>query len=285
VGTVIYTLLAWTFVLAIPSKGLFSLVYYINPVPAMAEVIWGSGYGAIIDLAGMIGGFTAALASVTAGSRLLQKLGEDKIIPSSFQKTHSKYITPIFAVLFMGLLGLILGEFAPWEVVVYAVAVGAIPAFMITNFLAFWHYMKKGIGIKNIVIHAFLPWTGIALCSWFIVMGLPAHMKMLLILWMVLGVFLVFLNKALRPQVFSQAKESKASRATWVGVLLSVTLLAVTVLGFNFWYAFFSGGIQWWYVVAPYASSDMIAVGVTVVFVAVFLGLMWYTLKKKEGGA
>jgi putrescine importer len=281
-GTAIYTVLAWTFVLAIPSKGLFSLVYYINPVPAMATVIWGSGYGAIIDLAGMIGGFTAALASVTAGSRLLQKLGEDKVVPTAFQKTHSKYITPVAAILFMGLLGLILSEFAPWEIVVYTVAVGAIPAFMITNFLAFWHYMKKGFGIKNVVVHAVLPWSGIALCSWFIVVGLPAHMKMLLIIWMAIGVFLVFLNKALRPQAFSSGKESKASRATWIGVLLSVALLGVTVLGFNYWYTFFSGGIQWWYVVAPYALSDMIAVGVTTVFAAAFVGFMWYVLRKKE---
>ena len=282
VGTVLYTFLAWTFVLAIPSKGLFSLVYYINPVPAMAAVIWGSGYGAIIDLAGMIGGFTAALASVTTGSRLLQKLGEDKIIPGLFQKTHSKYTTPIVAILFMGLLGLILSEFAPWEVVVYTVAVGAIPAFIITNFLAFWHYMKKGLGIKNIIVHALLPWAGIALCSWFIVVGLPAHMKMLLILWMTLGVFLVFLNKALRPQVFSQGKEGKASKATWIGVGLSIIVLGVAVLGFNLWYTFFSGGVLWWYVVAPYALSDMIAVAVTIVFVAVFLALMWYSLRMKK---
>jgi putrescine importer len=281
-GTVLYTFLAWAFVLAIPSKGLFTLQYYINPVPAMAAIIWGSGYGGIIDLAGMIGGFTAALASVTAGSRLLQKLGEDKIIPSSFQKTHNKYITPIFAILFMGLLALILGEFAPWEVVVYTVAVGAIPVFIITNFLAFWHYMKKGFGIKNIIVHAFLPWAGIALCSWFIAVGLPVHMQMLLILWMAIGVFLVFLNKALRPQAFAQEKGGRVSKKAWVGVGLSIVVLAIVALGFNLWFTFFSGGILWWYVVAPYALSSIIAVGFTLVFVVAFVGLMWYSLRKKE---
>ena len=282
VGTVLYTFLAWAFVLAIPSKGLFSLVYYINPVPAMAEVIWGTGFGAIIDLAGMIGGFTAALASVTAGSRLLQKLGEDKVLPGVFQKTHSKYTTPIVAVLFMGLLGLILSEFAPWEVVVYVVAIGAIPAFMITNLLAFWHYMKKGLGIKNIIVHAVLPWAGIALCSWFIVVGLPAQMKALLILWMALGVFLVFLNKALRPQSFSQEKESKKSKTTWIGLGLSIIVLGINAFGFSLWYTYFSGGVLWWSVVAPYALSDMLAIAVTIVFAAVLLALMWYSLRTKK---
>jgi putrescine importer len=276
-GTILYTFLAWAFVLAIPSKGLFTLVHYINPVPAMASVIWGTGYGAIIDLAGMIGGFTAALASVTAGSRLLQKLGQDKIIPNSFQKTHSKRLTPIFAILFMGVIALILGEFAPWEVVVYTVAIGALPAFIITNFLAFWHYTKKGLGIKNVLVHTVIPWAGIALCSWFILVGLPSHMTSLLILWMALGGFLVFLNKALRPLSFSEGKDNKASRTTWIGLLASAILLGVVAFGFGLWYTYFSGGAQWWYIVAPYASSSAIAIAGTIVFVILLLALMKFT--------
>lgn len=282
IGTILYTFFAWAFVMAIPSRGLFSIQFYINPVPDMAAVIWGNNLRGIIDIAGMIGGFTAALASVTAGSRLLQKLGEDKIIPSSFHKTHSKYLTPVVAILFMGLLALILGEFAPWEVVVYTVAVGAIPAFIITNFLAFWTYMKKGLGIKNMVVHAILPWAGIALCSWFILVGLPAQMKMLLILWMTVGVFAVFLNKAVRPQAFSPEKDAKTTRRTWTGLILSIILLGIVAWGFSLWYNFFSGGIQWWYVVAPYASSSIVAVAATVVFAAAFFALMWRSLLKKK---
>jgi amino acid transporter len=282
VGTVLYVFLAWAFVLAISSKGLFTLQYYINPVPDMAAIIWGSGYRGLIDLAGMIGGFTAALASVTAGSRLVRKLGEEKIIPGPFHRTHAKYATPVVAVLFIGFLALILSEFAPWEVMVYVVATGAIPAFIITNFLSFWHYMKKGLGIKNVVLHGVLPFAGIALGSWFIIVGLPSHMKMLLILWLALGVLAVYLNKALRPKAFSSEKEPRTSRTTWIGVLLSALIFALIVIGFNLWYTFFSGGIQWWYIVAPYALGDTVAVAATIAVAASFLTIMVYSLRRKN---
>lgn len=287
VGTVIYTFLAWAFVLAIPGKGLFSLLYYINPVPEMAGVIWGSQWRGIIDLVGIIGGFTAALAAVTAGSRLLKKLGEDKVIPTVFQKTNAKYATPIFAVLFIGLISLILGQFTPWEVMAYVIAAGAIPTFIITNFLAFWKYMKSGHGLKNIAVHGVLPLIGIALCSWFAIVGLQVHMKMLLALWIALGIFFVAVNACFRPHVFSaedtkRRVEQKTGRASWLGLGLSIILLIIVVVGFNYWFTFFSGGIQWWYVVAPYASGDLVAIAVTAVCAIILVALMWYTLLRKK---
>ena len=288
VGTVITTFLAWAFVLAIPSKGLFSLLYYINPVPDMAGVIWGSQWRGIIDLVGMIGGFTAALAGVTAGSRLLQKLGEDKVIPTPFQRINAKYATPMFAILFIGLISLILGQFTPWEVMAYTIAAGAIPTFIITNFLAFWKYIKSGYELKNIVLHGLLPWIGIALCSWFAVVGLQIHIKMLLALWIALGIFFVFVNVCFRPRVFSRedteaGAERRAGKASWLGLALSIALLIMVILGFNYWYTFFSGGIQWWYIVAPYASGDLVAITITAACAIVLLAMMSYSLIRKKG--
>jgi putrescine importer len=287
VGTIIITFLAWAFVLAIPSKGLFSLLYYINPVPDMAGIIWGSQWRGIIDLVGMIGGFTAALAGVTAGSRLLQKLGEDRIFPQPFRRIDVRYATPVFAILFIGLVSLILGQFTPWEVMAYTIAAGAIPTFIITNFLAFWNYMKSGYSLKNIVLHGILPWIGIALCSWFAIVGLQAHIKMLLVLWIALGIFVVFVNARLRPRAFlpEGAKESsqlKMGQASWLGLALSVVLLILVSLGFNYWYTFFSGGIQWWYVVAPYASGDLVATAVTIGCAIVLVALMSYSLIRRS---
>jgi len=287
VGTIVYTFLAWTFVLAIPTKGLFSLLFYINPVPDMAAVIWGTNLRGLIDLAGMIGGFTAALASVTAASRLMQKLGQEKIVPSAFQRTHAKYASPIVAILFIGILALILGEFTPWETMAYVIATGAIPAFIITNFLAFWNYRKSGFNVKNIVLHGFLPWLGIALSSWFIIIGLPPHMKMLLILWMVIGVVLVYANATLRPRAFSREtseleKTARRSASTWFAFGLSIVVLVIAVWVFSLWFTFFSGGIQWWYIIPPYALGDAVASGVTVIAIVGLLALMWYSLSKSK---
>jgi putrescine importer len=287
-GTIIYVFLAWAFVLAIPSKGLFSLLHYINPVPEMAGVIWGSQWRGLIDLVGMIGGFTAALAGITAGSRLLKKLGEDRVFPAAFQKTNGKYATPVFSVLFIGLITLILGQFTPWEVMAYVIATGAIPTFIITNFLAFWKYMKSGFGLTNIVVHGVLPWIGIALCSWFAVVGLQVHLKMLLILWIALGILFVAVNACFRPHTFTKedarvGAKKKTGPASWMGLGLSIVLLVIVILGFNYWFRFFSGGIQWWYVVAPYASGDLAATAITILCGAILITLMWFTLHRKKG--
>jgi len=286
IGTILYTFLGWAFVLAIPTKGLFSLLFYFNPVPEMAGVIWGSGLQNLINLAGMIGGFTAALASVTAASRLLQKLGEDKVFPNAFQRSHRKYATPIIAILFISFVALVLSEFAPWETIAYVIATGAIPAFIITNLLAFWHYRKSGYGPKNILLHVVIPWIGIALSSWFVVMGLPVHMKMLLVIWLVIGAFLVFLNSCFRPSAFCAGTEREktgtgARWKSWTGLLLSVVVLVIAVLGFNLWFTYYSGGIQWWYIIAPYASGDIVATGLTIAFAVLLLALLGFSLSRR----
>lgn len=66
-GTLINVFMAWAFVLAIPTKGLFSLLYFVNPVPAMAGVIWQNlppfcgGWQHLINLAGIVSGLVGAL--------------------------------------------------------------------------------------------------------------------------------------------------------------------------------------------------------------------------------
>ncbi|MHA1964687.1 MAG: APC family permease [Candidatus Thorarchaeota archaeon] len=284
IGTLIYTFLAWAFVLAIPTRGLFNLQHFFNPVPYMAEVIWGGGMANLLNLAGILAGITSALAAVTAGSRLIQKLGEDNILPTAFSKTRTKYITPLVSILFVSLVTVLLAGFAPWEVVVYILATGAIPAFIITNFLAFWHYRKDGWGIKNIVVHGLIPFAGIVLLSWFALVGLPFRMQFILLIWLVLGAFLVFVNACFRPRVFSRGAEmgTKPSvpRVHWLGLVVSLIALVVVLVGFGFWYNYFSGIILWWHILAPFASVDLLATAATVAVAGVlFVGMAYGILK------
>ena len=280
-GTIIVTFLSWAFVLAIPTKGLFSLLTYVNPVPAMAGAIWGNSWQGVIDLAGIIGGFTAALASVTAGSRLFQKLGEDGVVPGVFKKSSPKYATPVISILFMSVIALFLSEFTPWETILYVIATGAIPAFIITNFLAFWHYRDQGYGPKNVLLHGLLPWIGIGLCSWFVLVGLPPQMKGILALWIAVGILLTNLNYRFRPSVF-QRLGAKVSKPSLIGCGLCVLLVVIVAVAFGVWYTFFSGGIQWWYQVAPYASGNVLATIVTALAIVSLLAFSAFTLRTKE---
>jgi hypothetical protein len=60
-------------------------------------------------------------------------------------------------------------------------------------------------------------------------------------------------------------------------------LLAVTAFGFVFWYTYYSGGIQWWYIIAPYALGNMAAIAATVAVAGALLALLGYSLSRKSG--
>ncbi|MHA1410587.1 MAG: APC family permease [Candidatus Odinarchaeia archaeon] len=288
IATGLYIFLAWSFVLAIPSVGLHHILYYVNPVPAMGDAIWGAGYGNILNFVGVVAGLIAALAAVTASSRILQRLGEDKIAPKALSKVDKKLATPIIAIGVVSGITLIIANFVPWEVVAYTIAIGALPAFIITNLLAFWDYRKTGFTVKNIVLHVIIPWIGVFLCGWFILFGVPPQLKWVLVIWIMIGIVLVFANAVARPKAFrnnieentklsSADVEVKPSKSNIIGLIISIAALIIVVLAFILWLTYYSSGVEWWHIIAPYASSDIIAaiitISITIIF-AISLGLV-----------
>ncbi|MHA1239016.1 MAG: APC family permease [Candidatus Odinarchaeia archaeon] len=282
VMTALYTFLAWAFVLAIPTKGLFALLFYINPVPAMADVIWGPGLGGILSFAGIITGIIAALAAVTAASRVLQTLSEDNIAPSVFKKLDRRFATPIIAIAVICIITTVLTQFVAWEIIAFTIATGALPTFILTNFLAFWHYKKSKITVKHVFLHVLIPWIGIALSAYFIVVGLPIQFKWILLMWIPVGAALTFANSAIKPSVFSE-KTSTSRRNAAIGFAISIILLVIVVLGFTVWLTYYSGGIQWWRIVPPYAIDNFVATGVSIALIVGFAAVLIYSLKRSVG--
>jgi putrescine importer len=280
VATVLYVFLAWAFILAIPAVGLHSILYYVNPVPAMGDAIWGAGLGNILNFAGIIAGLIAALAAVTASSRVLQKLGEDKIAPKALGKVDTRLATPIVAIGVVSVITLVIGNFVPWEVVAYTIATGALPAFIITNLLAFWNYRRDGFTAKNIALHGIIPWLGIGLSTWFIIFGIPVHLKWILVIWVILGVILVFANSVARPKVFAkdlagvkptaEAASSGPSKLSIIGLVVSIAVFIFVLLGFSVWLTYYSAGVMWWHIIAPYAGTELVATAVVIAVTAIF---------------
>lgn len=284
IATALYFFLAWAFVLAVPSKGLHSLLWYVNPVPAMGDAIWGLGLGNILNFAGVIAGLVCALAGVTASSRVLQKLGEDQIIPKAFARVDLKVAAPIVSISLVAIITLVLGNFAPWEVIAYTIASGALPAFIITNLLSFWHYRKELLNPKRLVLNGILPWLGVILSAWFILVGIPAHLKWILVMWVLVGVILVFINAVARPKAFGEERKGVPIGAA-IGLVVSIILLILVVFSFGLWLGFYSSGIEWWHIIAPYALNDVVAIAATIGMVVVFAALMGAVLlRSKIGG-
>lgn len=296
VGTVLNTFLAWAFVLAIPTKGLFSLLYYINPVPAMAGVIWQNippfyaAWRHVINLGGIVAGVTGALASVTAASRVLEQLGKDQIIPAAFSRTSARRQTPILAIAFVGAVGLVLAEFAPWESIAYLIATGAVPTFLIVNFLAFWQRRQLKPTVWGTVRHWLVPWLGIVLCAWIIAVGLPIRMKMTLMLWILVGIVLVFLRACINPELSPEGCTQPGARGSacpgsWVGLCVSAIVLIGGIVAFKIWHRYLGGGLTWWHAKAPYASESGLAaasaLGLAILMIAVAIGRL---RQERQGG-
>jgi len=71
---------------------------------------WGGGVlAAFIDLAGILSFFSAALAIVNGGARILYAIGRDGKALSWLAKTHPDHRTPVNAVLVLCLFGLVIG--------------------------------------------------------------------------------------------------------------------------------------------------------------------------------
>ncbi len=295
IGTVLNTFLAWAFVLAIPTKGLFSLLYYINPVPAMAGVIWQnvppfySAWRHVINLGGIVAGVTGALASVTAASRVLEQLGKDGIIPPAFSRTSARYGTPTLAIASVGAIGLALAQFAPWESIAYLIATGAVPTFLIVNFLSFWQRRQVKPTFYGALRHWVVPWLGVILCAGIIVVGLPTRMKMILMLWILAGIVLVFLRMQIKstPSLGRLGRgdaSDDVSHGSRVGLYASTAALIIGIVAFGIWHRFSGGSLVWWHAKAPYAADNPLATILTLALVVAVIAVGLGRSRQEEKG-
>ena len=286
IGTIINTFMAWVFVLAIPTKGLFSLLYYLNPVPAMAGELWRSippfyaDWRHLLNMAGTVAGLTGALASVTATSRILEQLGKDRVLPKIFSRLSNKRQTPSFSIGFIGAISLLVAMFVPWESIAMLIATGAVPTFFLVNLMSFLQHRSRQKSLVPVFRHWLLPWIGMIMCAWIIAVGLPVNMKLILLLWIMAGFVIVCARELI------QKKDPRFSRRNWIGTVLSLAGLSVSVVIFLTW-SRFTGSLEWWHIKAPYAQGNVpatvIAIVVAVLFAASPVWLLFRERPQKGG--
>lgn len=282
IGTLINTFMAWAFVLAIPSKGLFSLLYYVNPVPAMAGVIWQNippfhaGWRHLINLAGIVSGLTGALAAVTSGSRILEQLGKDEVLPKKLASVTEKG-QPALAIGVIAAITVLVAELLPWETVAYLIATGAIPTFLFVNLMDFWDHRSDKLGFGGAVHHYVIPWLGVIACGYIIIVGLPATMKMVLLMWCAIGLTVIYL----RSCISKNADEKKPVG----GLVVSLLLLVGSIVALPIWSHYYAGGMKWWHIMAPHTGGNAFAVVLTFVLAAGFIVAAALIAKNRKGGA
>ncbi len=81
-----------------------SLAVDIKPIFTAAQIVGGSYFGYFAAVVGVLTLMSGANSGVLASSRFPFAMARDLLMPQPFAKIHSKYLTPVFSILFTGLL-------------------------------------------------------------------------------------------------------------------------------------------------------------------------------------
>jgi amino acid transporter len=79
------------------------------PFDTIGRHFGGNIFASLIDIAGILSFFGAALAIVNGGARIIYTVGRDGLLPNWTARTHAKRATPIGAITALCLFGLICG--------------------------------------------------------------------------------------------------------------------------------------------------------------------------------
>ena len=99
--TAIYVLTAFVLVGNIPSD---SLTADLKPIHTISELLGGKYFGYVAAGIGVLTLMSGANSGVLASSRFPFAMARDLLMPNLFSKIHSRYLTPVVAILFTGLL-------------------------------------------------------------------------------------------------------------------------------------------------------------------------------------
>ena len=190
------------------------------PLADAATYLFGSKlFGSLIIVAGIGGILTSWNAMFIGATRILFAMSRAKMLPPVFSKLHPKYNSPTAAITLVGVLGMfapLLGKNAlGWFV--NASSFGTVVAYL-TVVISFIILRKKEPDLNR-------PWKapagglvgflGILACLFFIVLYLPIGPGSLVwpyewgmvLLWGIIGVALVAMNKSQYQDVSSEERE------------------------------------------------------------------------------
>ncbi|MFT4021706.1 MAG: APC family permease [Acinetobacter sp.] len=201
IGGAIFFTASWFIQLYFPNNSQFK-----NPDEALPEIVMlvgGAAFQAVFLTAQIMNTVASGLASHASASRLIYIMGRDGIFHKKiFGSIHSKFGTPLFATLFIGLISLS-AIFLDLAQVVSLISFGALVAFTAVNFAVFMKfYVREGqtTGLKNKFFNAILPLCSVAaiICLW---MNLEKSALIFGCVWLCIGIIFFLYKKAKKQSI------------------------------------------------------------------------------------
>ena len=168
-----------------------------------------TAWNKLITVGALIGIFTAMIAMLLGGSRLLYALGRDGLLPKSMGHVSNKKMIPNNAILVSTIIGAIFAGLVPLVQLASLINAGTLIAFAFISFGII--PLRKREDIKNTGFqmpgYPILPIISGALSVYFVIM-LPKTTKIMVSVWMVLGI-LIYLIYGLRHSRLQQTEKDE----------------------------------------------------------------------------
>ncbi|WP_066383620.1 APC family permease [Neobacillus mesonae] len=132
--------------------------------PEIAKHIGGIMFQSIFTSGALISVLASGLAAQTSASRLLFAMGRDGVLPKKwFGMLHKKYQTPIFNIIFVGIISLS-ALFLDLTTATSLINFGAFTAFTFVNLSVIVHYFKNNdlLSRSSILDYLIFPSIGVA---------------------------------------------------------------------------------------------------------------------------
>lgn len=173
------------------------------PFDTLGRHFGGNGMAILIDIVGIIGFFSAALAIVNGGARILYAVGRDGLLPKWTAWTHPIHKTPGAAIAALCVFGLVFGiplglVFAPINAFAFLGTMDAIFTliiYLLVNIACMRFFLKHERGQFHIIKHGIFPVSGILITGGILVAAVASpgaaplsYIPLIVGIWLALGI-------------------------------------------------------------------------------------------------
>jgi amino acid transporter len=192
------------------------------PLQTLAKSYWGSFGLSIVVLATISSILAFSQTAFTAGARVLYTMGREGVLPRWLGAISPRH-TPHHAIWFMGVSTIVLGvplaaltaPFDVWGYFGFLISIAFLVSYIVTN-LALIKYTRD-IGEFRLLRHGILPVLGAVVFAyplyrtiWPLAPGAYGVLPFVYVGWIALGIVVLFVAKARRPDVLDSMGSSLA---------------------------------------------------------------------------
>ncbi|WP_370629276.1 APC family permease [Lactobacillus sp. Sy-1] len=212
IGTIFFVLVSLVLV------GMFKYTNYANNAEPVGWALRQQGHviiASVVTAVAVLGMFTALIAMMMAGSRLIYSFGRDKMLPKGVGKLNKNHL-PSTALWIITIVGIVMGGVFPFTFLAELISTGTLIAFMFVSLAMYPLRRREG---KDLPVAPFkspfypvFPALGF-LGSLAIFLGLDADAKIYSVVWFIIGVIIYFTysithaNSAIPDQRDSETSE------------------------------------------------------------------------------